>query len=544
MRKLQTLLKLIMLRRTKSSTLDGKPIIVLPPKVIETVHVVFNEDENKFYRDLEASSQVQFSKFLKNGTVGKKYASVLLLLLRLRQACCHPYLHLMDLEDGGNNGVGESAMLELARTLAPNVVQRIKEVDTFECPICYDAVQNPSIMLPCGHDVCSECFSKLTDSSAQRAIQAGQENASANCPECRGPIDPTQIISYAVFQQVHMPEKPEATPASDNIGNGYDTDEDSSDFSDSDTDDGRGFAHGSSDVDHHGNLKGFIDYGDEESHDDAGNTNQPEAKLSTTSRSAAQDDEMSDLEDLEALVTKRHPHNSKKASKGKKVRSKPKSRRVEEHIQPSTLKKLRKESSKNRKSYKRYMEYLRHIWEPSAKVTKCSELITEIQPTGEKTIVFSQWTLLLDLLEVPLKHELKVGYRRYDGGMSGSQRDAAVSDFMEKPDVKVILVSLKAGNAGLNLTAASQIIIMDPFWNPYTEYQAIDRAHRIGQQRPVKVHRVLVQETVEDRIMELQERKRDLVENALSEEAAKSVGALTAQDFAYLFGVAPRLNRG
>ncbi len=98
-----------------------------------------------------------------------------------------------------------------------------------------------------------------------------------------------------------------------------------------------------------------------------------------------------------------------------------------------------------------------------------------------------------------------------------------------------MLVSLKAGNSGLNLTAASQVIIFDPFWNPYIEEQAIDRAHRIGQLRPVQVHRLLVEDTVEDRIVQLQEKKRELIESALDENASRSIGRLGVRELAYLF---------
>lgn len=229
----------------------------------------------------------------------------------------------------------------------------------------------------------------------------------------------------------------------------------------------------------------------------------------------------------------------KNKGKGKRPEKKAdyKGKKKASAVTPETLGKLRKEASNNAQAHREYMKYLRKIWLSSAKVARCKELIENIQKTGEKTIVFSQWTLLLDLLEIPVKHELKLSFRRYDGGMSASNRDAAVRDFMENPNVKVILVSLKAGNSGLNLTAASQVIIMDPFWNPYTEMQAVDRAHRIGQQKPVQVHRVLVKGTVEDRIMELQDKKRELVDTALDEGVANQLGRLNSNDLAYLFGI-------
>ena len=121
----------------------------------------------------------------------------------------------------------------------------------------------------------------------------------------------------------------------------------------------------------------------------------------------------------------------------------------------------------------------------------------------------------LDLLEIPIDNA-GWGYRRYDGSMSAKTRGDAVDDFRDThKNVRIMLISLKAGNAGLNLNMASQVIILDPFWNPYIEEQAIDRAHRIGQVRTVTVHRVLIQGTVEDRIIELQEKKRALISQAL-----------------------------
>ena len=152
----------------------------------------------------------------------------------------------------------------------------------------------------------------------------------------------------------------------------------------------------------------------------------------------------------------------------------------------------------------------------------------------EKTIIFSQFTSLLDLVEIPVL-EKGWGFRRYDGSMSSTARNEAVEEFTDKPNCRIMLVSLKAGNSGLNLVAASQVILLDPFWNPYIEEQAIDRAHRIGQLRPVEVHRILVPDTVEDRILQLQEKKRGIIEGALDEKAAQNVGRLGTRELAFLF---------
>ena len=129
--------------------------------------------------------------------------------------------------------------------------------------------------------------------------------------------------------------------------------------------------------------------------------------------------------------------------------------------------------------------------------------------TPAKAVVFSQWTSMLDLIGAALRREPALsGFVRLDGAMSAEQRQAALHKFREDPKVKVLLLSLRAGGVGLNLTAAQHVFLMDPWWNPAVEEQAIDRVHRIGQLHPVKVTRFVVRGTVEERILELQERKR------------------------------------
>ena len=128
-----------------------------------------------------------------------------------------------------------------------------------------------------------------------------------------------------------------------------------------------------------------------------------------------------------------------------------------------------------------------------------------------------------------------------DGSMRAKERNEAVDKLTEDPNCNIMLVSLKAGNAGLNLTCASQVVILDPFWNPFIEEQAIDRAHRIGQTRDVHVHRILIEGTVEDRIIALQEKKRTVINQALDEKAAQSLSRLGREELIFLF-VRPTCN--
>jgi SNF2 family DNA or RNA helicase len=142
---------------------------------------------------------------------------------------------------------------------------------------------------------------------------------------------------------------------------------------------------------------------------------------------------------------------------------------------------------------------------------------------------------MLDLLEAGLKSS-GIQYRRFDGKMTVPARDAAVQDFNTLPDVSVMIMSLKAASLGLNMVAACHVIMLDLWWNPTTEDQAIDRAHRIGQTRPVKVVRFTVKDTVEDRILALQQKKRKMVASAFGEhENGSRESHLSVEDLNYLF---------
>ena len=149
MRKLQAVLKAILLRRTKTSLIDGKPIINLPPKTEEIQHVVFNDEEQAFYNALESKTQIQFNKYLRAGTVGKNYSNVLVLLLRLRQACCHPHL-IMDFDEAPPAGVDLTAatMIELAKNLDPDVVNRLLAAEGFEVRFLPSTCHNSLLTVP------------------------------------------------------------------------------------------------------------------------------------------------------------------------------------------------------------------------------------------------------------------------------------------------------------------------------------------------------------------------------------------------------------
>ncbi|KAG0230048.1 hypothetical protein BGW41_002636 [Actinomortierella wolfii] len=152
-----------------------------------------------------------------------------------------------------------------------------------------------------------------------------------------------------------------------------------------------------------------------------------------------------------------------------------------------------------------------------------------------KSVVFSQWTAMLDLIEDGLReHRLK--FTRLDGRMQRNDRTTAMVDFRDKKDVNIILISLKAGGVGLNLTAAQRVYLMDPHWNPSVESQAIDRIHRLGQTKPVDVIRFIIKDSIEGNILELQKRKTELADMTFSEKLSKQeVLKRRLEELKYLF---------
>jgi len=166
------------------------------------------------------------------------------------------------------------------------------------------------------------------------------------------------------------------------------------------------------------------------------------------------------------------------------------------------------------------------IDDPSAKLDALLEQLDEVIDEGHKVLVFSQFTSFLAILRRKLDAR-PLPYEYLDGRTT--DRQARVARFQEDPDCRLFLVSLKAGGQGLNLTAADYIYILDPWWNPAVEAQAVDRAHRIGQLRRVFAYRLIARDTVEEKILALQDKKRELAESIVRADAGV-IGNLTPED--------------
>ncbi|GAB2261832.1 hypothetical protein Droror1_Dr00002829 [Drosera rotundifolia] len=419
-RKLQAVLRAVMLRRTKDTLLDGLPIISLPPKSVELKRVEFTAEERSFYSKLETESRIRFKEYAAAGTVSQNYASILLMLLRLRQACDHPLL-VKGFNPNSARRTSVQMAKKLSRRLLLELLHRLGTSSTI-CRLCSDPPED-AVVTKCGHIFCYQCVADYL---------SGDNNT---CPglRCKKHLSDDVIFSSTTLRSCLS--------------------------------------------------------------DDAGTPN-------------------GDLPDRSSLMMSNAYSSSKIRAALEILQSHAKSRTKFVDLDDSDG------------SDEDFME-------------------TELQPRKRssselpiKTIVFSQWTGMLDLFEISLNQSL-IQYRRLDGGMSLAARDKAVREFNSNPKVSVMLMSLKAGNLGLNMVAACEVILLDLWWNPATEDQAVDRAHRIGQTRPVKVSRLTIKDTVEDRILAMQEEKRKMVASAFGEDkgGGNSGPRLTIEDLKCLFNM-------
>ncbi|KAI1748379.1 hypothetical protein F4782DRAFT_517428 [Xylaria castorea] len=591
MKQLHVLLGRILLRRTEKTIVDGKPILSLPKLTVQTVEVVFDKDQLEYYQALEQRSQLRMNRYLKEGTVTRNYWYILLLILRLRQCCCHPHLIKDHAIPEGIDMTPED-MNKLARKLAKPVVDRIKRQKRFECPMCHENTESPIIIYPCGHHVCGDCITNMV-SVREPGLEAEDDEdgvSMGQCPTegCMEFVDSKHVICHRYFSEVHPSSSDEAYRSSTTSDEGGVDEEDADekgnliDFVVSDDHDSSGLEEYDctprspgepgikppldparpairSDADDSDDslppIDSYFAHIKKKTEPSQRGPNTPVADSKGIRRNKRDNNSKRHLNIKQMKDVTNHSSDSERdivnedssATSGQKRKISPgkaiakprkKLKKGKKQRTELTLSALRKSGSNSATAKEQYFKGLRKDWETSAKIDKAMELLGMIRRDfpHEKTLVFSQFTSFLDLMEIPISDD-GYNYRRYDGSMPNGDRDAAVDDFMNKSEVKLMLVSLRCGNAGLNLYAATRVILLDPFWNPSVEDQAIKRAHRMGQLNPVIAYRILIEETVEDRIIALQESKRQLVSDVLNPEARQGVSRLTVSEIAGLFGI-------
>ncbi|WVF72421.1 hypothetical protein IAT40_007236 [Kwoniella sp. CBS 6097] len=506
MKRSQAIIRSCCIRRNKDSELNGKKLLELPPKETEVVTLDFTDEERQIYTAIENRFQVRFNSYLRKGTVMKHYSIMLVMLMRLRQLTDHPWLLRRTPGSGAHqddvivtdadltSGIEkpkEDNISEMARasTLCGiEFVERIKNtLSERQARINTAALANDEEGTREGD--CSVCFDAFTD---ERVTACGH----SFCAGC--------------LQDIFN------TPA----GN--------TDLSDEDVQAGRRKCPMCRTVMDKARIFRAAAFLPEEEDDEAEIDEMDNEELDKKPQiELLEDDAEFDDGDRKG---KRRANGESGVSLARK-RSK-RTVKGEEKAEPQAG------AEGDDDPDELDIEDVR----PSTKMKRLGELIDQIgaQDPNQKIIVFSQFVQFIDLCALYLTRR-NVKHVQYVGSMNQNEREEALQQFNRPADEdgspKVILMSLKCGGVGLNLCVANHVICLDLAWNAATENQAVDRAHRIGQIRNVHVHRLVIENTVEQRIMALQESKQALSDGAMGEGTGGRLGRLSVGDLMRLFGV-------
>ncbi|KAL3232652.1 DNA repair protein RAD5 [Nakaseomyces bracarensis] len=382
----------VVLRRTKQmKDVNGKPLVELPPKEVIIEKLQFNKKQKFVYEELLKRAEKSFKSGLLSGDLLKKYSTILVHILRLRQVCCDSSLlgtldeNDEDLATGNNKLIAESTDVDALLpsdedqsneaaftddellTVSSNISKKFiidGQLAPLECSICTTEPIDPSVAVitECEHVFCKECLEEYGSFQKEKSLEQ-------KCPNCRRDFSMKRLFTLEKGEEGHQ-------------------------------------------------IPVYYDRND----------------------------------------------------------------------RPSKLNAL--------------LKHLQQLQDRSA---------------GEQVVVFSQFSSYLDILEQQLSETFapeKLKVYKFDGRLSLKDRTSVLEEFKIKDysTQKVLLLSLKAGGVGLNLTCASYAFMMDPWWSPSMEDQAIDRIHRIGQANSVKVYRFIVEGTIEEKMLKIQERKRTLGE--------------------------------
>ncbi|KAJ8270339.1 hypothetical protein GJAV_G00113220 [Gymnothorax javanicus] len=358
---LQTLIKGITLRRTKSSKVGGRKVVQLPEKRVFVQEVMLSEQERVDYETVKGEGRDIIGRYFREGTVLTNYADVLAILVRLRQFCCHP--HLLGSSTSMAGSTDKSTPSELRERLINKITLVLSSGSDEECAICLDSLRQPVITY-CAHVYCKPCICEVIHS----------EKGNAKCPLCRAQIRTEELVEYP----------------------------------------------------------------------------------GEAAEAASTDD--------------------------------------------------------------------KDAWKSSSKVDALMSNLLRLREEDQsiKSLVVSQFTRFLSLLEVPLRDQ-GFSFTRLDGSMSQKCRAKAIQAFQStaQGSPTIMLLSLKAGGVGLNLTAASRVFLMDPAWNPAAEDQCVDRCHRLGQKKDVVITKFIVKDSVEENMIKIQKKKKELVEKAFGGKSAQ-----------------------
>ncbi|KAI1826717.1 hypothetical protein F4861DRAFT_42884 [Xylaria intraflava] len=530
-RRLHSLLQCFMKRRTKDilkqdGALSTGPIAsvgdeqdeksVTPSfKVTErkvvSIAVKFAPAERRFYDRLEQRTDKSLKAMMRSKV---NYASALVLLLRLRQACNHPRLVEGKLEKD-KDALSEEARPKKIGTDVDALADLLGGlgVEARHCEICGWEL-NEEHRQP-GSDKCKECFEDL------EYFKNHEEGGDLKLPEIKPRRKKNKAKKAKRREETTEPAADEAEAA---------------DFvkrkprnrravidSDDEEEEGEWIVSGDEQGPTHLGKAGGTD--DENAEGDGETINSEDSEDS--------EDESEAGSRLDSFIVEDEDAKPEDSSDDDGDEDDDQDSASDEGISESEL---HDGSEIDEKAFIYNRKYRRQQIPHVLASAKIRELITILHKEvhEHKFIVFSQFTSMLNLVE-PFLRKGGLKYVRYDGSMKNDAREAALHSLRNDKNTRVLLCSLKCGALGLNLTAASRVVILEPFWNPFVEEQAIDRVHRLTQTVDVIVYKLTVEDSVEERILELQEKKRLLVATAIEGGAKKAALKLGLKEMLDLF---------
>ncbi|KZM28208.1 ATP binding [Ascochyta rabiei] len=546
MRRLQIFLKAFMKRRTKDvlkkdgaltfggKAKDGadKPAFQIVARNVETIIGEFTAKERAFYDRLSTRAQDRLEELM--GGEKQDYIGALVLLLRLRQACNHPNLTKSNVKDDKDALTTGSKQGTQTGFQTPRKASRDDEADDLA-----DLLGGLSVATKrC--DLCQRTLNR--DNAANGAIRCNDCESDLNASSKKAEKHKKKHSKHK-----HKPSKERKLSQPPTVQNDDDDDDDE------DEDDvvrpakpsrQRRVVVDSDDEEEEGEWLVPEDQQHSEDLGKAGGTDDEDAEgggdtlASIDSQASVSVDESTS--NLDSFIVHDTDSEEEAPVVRRKLFTKDKPRTVNlisdnEDDSATEVESASESGSDDEDDASQTEEsddgYHASDLVPSTKIRQLLQILEKETPE-HKVIVFSQFTSMLDLIE-PFLKRADFSFTRYDGSMRNDLREASLQKLREDKRTRVLLCSLKCGSLGLNLTAASRVVIMEPFWNPFVEEQAIDRVHRLNQTVDVTVYRLSIHNSVEERILELQEAKRKLAQAAI--EGGKAIGKLSMKDILNLF---------
>ncbi|THH02609.1 hypothetical protein EW026_g285 [Hermanssonia centrifuga] len=460
--RLQSIMKCITLRRTKESKAEnGERILSLPPRRDELRYLKFDAHEQALYDEYFTESKAEFNELSNKNEVMKNYVGILQKILRLRQICDHYELVM-------NKGSGDAPTSE-----APNY-------EILTATICKEGINMSraaaifSLLKEAGTAQCVECGYELGVPSDN-----AEGDACGGCDTDNGAGKRGRKPKAAASRSSTRQNSPSA-----------------------------GVVHSILTRCLHLFCIGCF-----RNSSFPGWPNVPaniSRCCSVCQTALAQIDAVDIAPDalIADVPTKKKPTRREKRQKNMGL----------ENFHPST--KVRALLG-DLIQFSRVNPHSANYDPSSIEVEMVDDQGNSIEDGVTKTVVFSQWTSMLDKIEDALE-AAQIRYDRLDGTMKRDDRTRAMEALKHDPGCEVLLVSLKAGGVGLNLTAAQRVYLMDPYWNPAVENQAVDRIHRLGQTRPVTTIKLIIENSIEARLLEVQKKKTELANMTLGQNYSKA----------------------